>query len=118
MINKHHAGQAAPSPPRSAEELFEDVLEIGYIPAVRRGVPPGRFIPAEYVTTAPTPVTILHDEPQENTPIAVLVEKDEAGIIRTIKVHCACGCSAVITLHYGTEEQQCQQQSVPNAGGN
>lgn len=118
-MSKHRAEltDTGPVPYHSAEELFEDFLELGYISSVRRGVPPGRFIPAEFVTTASTPVTILHDESQENTSLAVLVEKDEAGIIRVLRVHCACGCSAVITLHYGTEEHEWEQQSAPNAAG-
>ncbi len=87
----------------SSEPVFEDFLEVPYIPAVRRGTSPGSLLPAEYVAAAPTPAVVgTHDE-AGHSPIAVVLEKDAYGIVRTLRIQCACGSSAVITLTYDDE---------------
>ncbi|GIV55182.1 MAG: hypothetical protein KatS3mg039_1700 [Candidatus Kapaibacterium sp.] len=82
------------------EDAFEDFLELPLIPSVRRGTPPGSMVPAEYVAIAPEPALLDIHEEAGHSPIAVVVEKDAYGIIRALRVHCACGSSAVITLTY------------------
>ncbi len=88
---------------RRAEEAFEDWLELSHIATLRRGVPPGRFLPAEYVAHAPTPVTIYSAAESEASSMAVMVEKDMYGIVRAIKIWCACGCSTTIAIEYGEQ---------------
>ncbi|MCX8051982.1 MAG: hypothetical protein N3B17_08845 [Chlorobi bacterium] len=90
----------------SAEERFEDFLDVGHIPSVRRGVPAGTVLPAEFVAEAPNPVTVMHHEETDGQPIAILLEKDAAGIVRTIRVYCSCGHSAVIALEYPDHQEQ------------
>ncbi|GIV55214.1 MAG: hypothetical protein KatS3mg039_1732 [Candidatus Kapaibacterium sp.] len=99
---------------RSAEEAFEDWLELSHISAVRRGVPAGGYLPAEFVTKASTPVTIYHEAEHQAHAITVLAEKDAYGIVRAIKVRCSCGCSATIAIDYG--EQPLSQPNVHSSG--
>lgn len=87
------------------KEAFEDFLEVPFIPAVRRGVPPGSLLPAEYIATAPTPAIVGAQEHPEHSPMAVVLEKDVYGIVRAIHVHCSCGSSAVIKLTYEDESE-------------
>jgi hypothetical protein len=87
----------------SAEEAFEDWLELSHITTLRRGVPPGGFLPAEYIVHAPTPVTIYSAAESDTSTIAVMVEKDMYGIVRAIKIQCACGCSATVALEYSEQ---------------
>ncbi|GBD06031.1 hypothetical protein HRbin20_01632 [bacterium HR20] len=88
---------------RSAEEAFEDWLELSHISAVRRGVPAGGYLPAEFVTKASEPVTIYYDAEPQTPGMSVLVEKDGWGIVRAIKVRCTCGCSATIAIDYAEQ---------------
>lgn len=85
----------------SAEESFKDWLELSHISAVRRGVPAGGYLPAEFVTKASEPVTIYHEADHHAPAMTVLVEKDTYGIVRAIKVRCTCGCNATIAIDYG-----------------
>ncbi|MCX7930658.1 MAG: hypothetical protein N2663_08075 [Chlorobi bacterium] len=88
---------------RNPAELFEDFLDITLVPSVRRGVPPGSFLPAEFVAQTPHPVTVHHHDDGSHSPMAIVLEKDSYGVVRTIRVHCACGSSAAIILEYDTD---------------